>query len=337
MKFTKIMALVLALMMLVCAFAACGGPGEDTSLDETDPVTDAPETNAPETDAPVEECKHTRTREIPGTRVEPTCTVDGKYTVVCRSCDLEWDEPIPSGHAYSPLKSLDGAYTKQYCTVCADVYVEDANGAKVEDYSAIEFPFFYASFDDIANIENVADKFEGVSYKDAFATQVVTFTDGEETNSYANVPTGSSAQNSNGYFEVKDDENAMAAKTFTVSFAAKFDEYPLTGKLNLLTWGIGGTEYVLLAVDGIGDIYVIGNDKAVATYSDKGWDTVSVEVDPATGAVKVTFEGADDKTATGTGKLGASATGKTDSYLRFFDDAGQFEAYIDEILVAVAK
>lgn len=337
MKFTKIMALVLALMMLVCAFVACGDPGEDTLPGETDPITDAPETNAPETDDS-EECMHTRKRERAGTRVEPTCTVDGKHTMFCRSCDLEWDEPIPpTGHTYSPLKSIDGTHTKYFCTVCSDVYVEDANGVKVEDYSAIVFPFFYASFDDIVNIENIADKFDGVSYKDAFATQVVTFTDGEETNSYANVPTGSSAQNSNGYFEVKDDENAMAAKSFTISFAAKFDEYPLTGELNLLTWGIGGTEYVLLTVDGIGDIYVIGNDKAVATYSDKGWDTVTVEVDPATGAVEVSFEGADGKTATGTGKIGASATGKTDSYVRFFDDAGQFEAFIDEILVTVAK
>ncbi len=334
MKFTKIMALVLALMMLVCAFAACGGPGEDTLSDETDPVTDAPETNAPETDAP-EECKHTRTRELPGTRVEPTCTVDGKYTEICRSCNLEWDVPvITPGHDYYSLDSLDGAYKKQLCKVCSDVCVEDANGVKVEDYSAIEFPFFRTSFDHIVSINNIADIFDGVSYKDAFATQVVTFTDGEETNSYANVPTGSTA---NGYFEVKDDENAMAAKVFTVSFASYFDELPLTGKLNLLTWYIGGAEYVLLAVDDIGDIYVIGNDKAVATYSDKGWDTVTVEVDPATGAVKVSFEGADGKTATGTGKLGASATGKTDSYVRFFDDAGQFEAYIDEICISVAK
>ena len=336
MKFTKIMALVLALMMLVCAFAACGGPGEDTLPDETDPVTEAPETNAPETDAP-EECKHTRTREIPGTRVEPTCTVDGKCRMVCRSCDLEWDEPIPAGHAYSPLKSTDGTHTKYFCKVCSDVCVEDANGVKVEDYSAIEFPFFRAYFDDIVNIENVADIFDGVSYKDAFATQVVTFTDGEETKSYANVPTGSSAQNSNGYFELKDDENAFASKKFTIAFSAYFDEYPLTGKLNLLTWNIGGTEYVILAVGGIGDVYVIGNDKAVATYSDKGWDTVTVEVDPATGKVDVTFVDANGNTATGAGKLGASVTGKTDSYVRFFDDKGQFEAYIDEILFSVAK
>ena len=338
MKFTKIMALALALMMLVCAVAACGGPSDETLPTETDPVeTDPVVTDPAETDPVEEDCKHTRTREIPGSRVEPTCTVDGKYTLICRSCDLEWDEPIPAGHTYSPLKSTDGTHTKYFCTVCADVYVEDANGVKVEDYSAIEFPFFFASFDDIANIDNIADKFDGVTYKDAFATQVVTFNDGEETNSYANVPAGSSAQNSNGYFEITDDANAFAEKLFTISFVAKFDEYPLSGMLDLLTWNIGGTEYVLVKVDGVGDVYVIGNDKKVATYSDKGWDKLTVVVDPATGKVEVDFVGADNTTATGEGKLGAAATGKTGSYVRFFDDQGQFEAYIDEVLMSVAK
>ena len=333
MKFTKIMALVLALMMLVCAFAACGGDTVDT----TEPaVTDPVVTDPPETED--SDCKHTRTREVPGSRVEAGCTVDGKYTVICRSCDLTWDEVIPAAHMYSGLKSTDGQYTKQVCSVCADVYVEDANGQKVADYSAIEFPFFYTSFDDIADIKNVADKFvSDVEYKGAFATQVVTFTDGEETNSYANVPTGSSAQNANGYFELTDKNNAFASKVFTVSFQAKFDEYPLTGALDLLSWTIGGTEYVILTVDGIGDIKVIGNDKAVATFSDKGWDEVTVKIDPATGKVEVEFTGADGKTATGEGKLGASATGKTDSSVKFFDNQGQFEAYIDEVLMSVAK
>ena len=337
MKFTKIMALVLALMMLVCAFAACT-PGDETTapvVDDTDPTVTQPGGND-ETE-PTEECKHTRTREVPGSRVEAGCTVDGKYTMICRSCDLTWDEVIPAAHMYSPLKSTDGQYTKYFCSVCSDVYVADAAGEKVADYSAIEFPFFFASFDDIVDIKNVGDKFEGISYKDAFATQVVTFTDGEETNSYANVPTGSSAQNANGFFEISDDNNALASKVFTLSFKARFDEYPLSGALDLLSWNIGGTEYVILTVDSLGDIKVIGNDKAVATFSDKGWDKVTVKVDPATGKVDVEFEGADGKTATGAGKLGASATGKTGSSVRFFDNQGQFEAYIDEVLMSVAK
>ena len=53
--------------------------------------------------------------------------------------------------------------------------------------------------------------------------------------------------------------------------------------------------------------------------------------------VEVEFTGADGKTATGEGKLGASATGKTDSSVKFFDNQGQFEAYIDEVLMSVAK
>ena len=338
MKFTKIMALVLALVMIVCAVAACG-PNDDTKAPD---VTDAPDTQAPDTQAtdtePEEECKHTRTREVPGSRVEAGCTKDGKYSIVCRSCNLTWDEIIPAAHMYSPLKSTDGAYTKYFCVVCSDEYVEGADGVKVADYSAIEFPFFYTSFDDVTDIKNVADKFANdVTYKGAFATQVVTFVDGEETNNYANVPTGDSAFNPAGYFELTDKNNAFAEKTFTISFMAKFDEYPLSGKLNLLTWTIGGTEYNLLTVDTIGDIYVIGNTKKVASFSDKGWDTVTVVVDPASGAVSVEFVGADNVTAKGTGKIGGAVAGKTESFVKFFDKAGQFEAYIDEILMSVAK
>ena len=63
MKFTKILALTLALMMLVCAFAACGGTTDDTTAPV---VTDAPETDAPETtpteDTADADCKHTKTR-----------------------------------------------------------------------------------------------------------------------------------------------------------------------------------------------------------------------------------------------------------------------------------
>ena len=346
MKFTKVMALVLALMMLVCAFAACGG--EDTPAVTDAPVTDAPDTDAPDTDAPDSDpaetepaeddtCKHTRKREVPNSRVEPTCTTDGQYTEICRSCDETFVVVLPAHHEYSPLKSTDGQYTKYICSVCNDVYVEDVNGEKVADFSAIEFPFFFTSFDDLAAIKNIADKFADVDYKDSFATQVVTFTDGEEVNNYANVPTGSSAQNSNGYFELADKNNVFTSKVFTISFMAKFDEYPLTGTLDLLTWNVGGVEYKLLTVDGVGDVFTVGNNKAVATYSDKGWDKITVVVDPTTGSVNVSFEGADGKTAEGTGKLGASVAGKTDSFVRFFDDQGQFEAYIDEVLMSVAK
>ncbi|MBQ7292258.1 MAG: hypothetical protein IJW79_00815 [Clostridia bacterium] len=345
MKFTKVMALALALLMLVCAFAACGGDKEPAATDpvDTPPVTDPTGTEPTETDPTVtdpaedEDCKHTRKREVPNSRVEPTCTTDGKYTEICRSCDMTFDVVLPAHHEYSPLKSTDGQYTKYFCSVCSDTYVEDANGEKVADPSAIEFPFFYTSFDDLADVKNIADKFEDIDYKDAFATQVVTFTDGEEVNNYANVPTGSSAQNSNGFFELADKNNAFASKVFTISFMAKFDEYPLTGVLDLLTWNIGGAEYKLLTVDGVGDVFVLGNSKAVATYSDKGWDKITVVVDPAKGTINVDFVGADGKTSEGTGKLGASVAGKTGSYVRFFDDQGQFEAYIDEVLMSVAK
>lgn len=341
MKFTKIIALALALVMLVCAVAACGGP-DDTTPADTKPVDNTtPADTKPADTEPANDCPHSRKMELPNKHVDPTCTTDGRDVEQCRSCKEEIITVIPASHKYSPLMSVDGAYTKHICTVCADVYVVDADGAKVEDYSAIEFPIFLASFNDITSIKQIADKFDGFSYKDDFAANVVNYEDEVESISYVNVPTGTSIQNPNGYFEINDDNNQFAEKEFTVSFLAEFEEYPLTGYLNLLTWGIGGEEYVLIKIDGVGNVYVIGNDKAVATYLDKGWDELVVTVNPVTGDVKVTFTAdmldKDAKVSTGTGKLGTSVTGKTGSYLRFFDDEGQFEAGIDEILFSVAK
>ena len=338
MKFTKIMALVLALMMLVCAFAACDG-GDDTNPPDTDPpVTNPPETDPPETDPPeTEPCEHPRTQEIPGTRVEATCTEDGKYTVICRICEFEWDVELPASHTYSTINSLDKQYVKNVCTVCGDTYVEDLNGEKVEDASAIVFPMLYASFDDIVYIDNIADKYADASFKSALATMIVTVHDGEESSTYVNVPSGDSAKNPNGYFEITDNNSAFASKAFTISFYAKFEEYPISGTLDLLSWTIGGTEYVLLTVDEAGNIFVIGKDKAVAAFSNKGWDKVTVTVDPATGEIDFELVGADEETLTGEGKLGASATDKTGSDLRFFDNEGQFEAFIDEISISLAN
>ena len=57
MKMKKILALVLASLMLV-ACVACGSNNDDTTVDNTvtdAPATDAPETDAPETDAPAVE------------------------------------------------------------------------------------------------------------------------------------------------------------------------------------------------------------------------------------------------------------------------------------------
>mgnify|MGYP002513235585 CR=1 FL=1 len=75
----------------------------------------------------------------------------------------------------------------------------------------------------------------------------------------------------------------------------------------------------------------------VLTAHEQGASHAADGYSRATGKVGVTFAGADQKTATGSGKLGASATGKTDSSIKFFDNQGQFEAYIDEVLMSVAK
>lgn len=286
---------------------------------------------------------HSKLPDCPHSDVESivskpfTCTEDGMCTKICRVCNFEWNEVLPASHKYFTVNSLDKEYVKYTCTACGDVYVEDTDGEKVEDASSIVFPMLYASFDDITYIDNIADNFEGISFKSAFATMVVTFTDGEESSSYVNIPTGTSAQNPNGYFEITDNKNAFASETFTISFYAMFEEYPVSGTLDLLSWTIGGTEYVLLTVDEAGNIFVIGNDDAVAPFSDKGWDKITVTVDPATGEIAFELSGADGKTVTGEGDLGASATGETDSHLRFFDSKNQFEAFIDEICISLAN
>ena len=286
---------------------------------------------------------HSKLPDCPHSDVESivskpfTCTEDGMCTKICRVCNFEWNEVLPASHKYFTVNSLDKEYVKYTCTACGDVYVEDTDGEKVEDASSIVFPMLYASFDDITYIDNIADKFEGISFKSAFATMVVTFTDGEESSSYVNIPTGTSAQNPNGYFEITDNKNAFASETFTISFYAMFEEYPVSGTLDLLSWTIGGTEYVLLTVDEAGNIFVIGNDDAVAPFSDKGWDKITVTVDPATGEIAFELSGADGKAVTGEGDLGASATGETDSHLRFFDSKNQFEAFIDEICISLAN
>ncbi len=337
MRFTKILALVLALMVLVSAFAACGGGNDETEA----PVN---ETEAPvnETEAP-NDCSHSRTREVPGSRIEPTCTEDGKYTVVCRSCEITWDEVLPAVHTYKTLNSTNGEYVKYTCAVCGHVYVADAAGVAVEDYSAIEFPFFYTSFDGLVDVRDIANMFDGVEYVSNWAAQVVELPNGEVNEAgetlydyYINIPTGNASQNKNGELVLKDTENAFAAKKFTVSFAAKFDEFSAE-KMAILTWTIGGQAIELVSVDSLGYIYVSGNTKSVARFSDKGWDTVTVEVDPATGNVSFKFVSAIGEEATATGKLGASVAGKTESLVKFMGQVSEYEAYLDEIFFSVVK
>ena len=337
MRFTKILALVLALMVLVSAFAACGGDVEETQAP-------AKETEAPvnETEAP-NDCAHSRTREVPGSRIEPTCTEDGKYTIVCRSCEATWDEILPAVHTYKTLNSTDGNYVKYTCVVCGYVCVAGVDGVAVEDYSAIEFPFFYTSFDGLEDVRDVANTFDGVEYVSNWAAQVVELPTGELNEAgeviceyYINIPTGNASQNKNGELVLKDTENAFAAKKFTVSFAAKFDEFSAE-KMAILTWTIGGQALELVSVDSLGYVYVIGNSKSVARFSDKGWDTVAVEVDPATGNVNFKFVSAIGEETTATGKLGASVAGKTESLVKFMGQVSQYEGYLDEILFSVAK
>ena len=337
MRFTKILALVLALMVLVSAFAACGGDVEETEAPSNETEAPSNETEAPN------DCSHSRTREVPGSRIEPTCTEDGKYTVVCRSCDVTWDEILPAVHTYKTLNSTNGEYVKYTCAVCGNIEVKGVDGTVVADYSAIEFPFFYTSFDGVEDIRDVAAMFDGVEYVSNWAAQIVELPSGELNEAgevicdyYINIPTGNASQNKNGELVLKDSNNVFAAKKFTISFAAKFDEFPAE-KIAILTWTIGGQDIELVSVDSLGYIYVVGNSKSVARYSDKGWDKVLVEVDPATGDVNFKFVSAIGEETTATGKLGASVAGKTESVVKFMGKVSEYEGYLDELLFSVAK
>ena len=332
MKFTKLMALALVLVMIVSAFAACGGTTEtETDAPETNaPETNAPETNAPETEPgketekePENDCEHPENRRREMDRQNPTCTEGGYVTYLCRICNEQFTVQLDATHTYGEMKSVDGKYTKYSCVNCDDSYVADENGAVVADASAIAFPFFVADF---AGKESLADAVAGYSdvklVKEEFVDVVVNAEDGS---AYLNVPTGTSAVAPNGYFTLADVNNKLATKDFSIKFAVKFFEYP-TEAISLLTWTLGGTEYDLLTLDATGKISVLGTEQSKVLV-DKGWDVIEVCFDVETSDYYVYM----NEELFAKGNIGASVAGKTESSLRFFEGASQFEAYVDDM------
>lgn len=328
MKFTKLMALVLVLVMLVSAFAACGGdtetdpPATETDAPETDPKQNETETDPPatETDPP---CDHPESRRREIDRVNPTCDEDGYVDYLCRLCNEEWRETLPKTHTYGELKSNDGKYTKFTCVFCGDTYVVDENGEKVADASAIDFPFFNSDF---TGSDDLSDAVAGFSDVKLTAQEFVGFvTNAAEGNTYINIPTGTAAIAPNGFFELTDVNNKLTARDFSVSFKVQLTEYPST-EIALLTWKLGGTEYKLITINDAGKLAVLGSDQAKA-LTDKGWDTVELCFDNETGDYYVYMNGE----IFAKGSVGIAVAGKTESAIKFFEGASQFEAYMDDV------
>ena len=328
MKFTKLMALALVLVMLVSAFVACGGGNTETTPDTTTkPVeSDPKETEKDPADETID-CVHPKWREVEV--VDPTCTEDGYKLSRCTRCQAEQKEPIPAAHIEASLTSVDGNYIKYTCVVCGQARVTDKNGAAVADASAIKFPFFVAdfTFEDKAEMADVVAGYGDIALGDV---KYVFVTNNKAAgNGYANVPSGSSDEVPNGYFVIKDVNNKLATGDFSVKLDVQFTEMPLAD-IALLTWNVGGSAYELVTVNEKGEISVLGASGAVA-LEDKGWDTIEVKVDVDSGSVFVDLNGK----RVATGKIGAAVSGKTDSSVKFFEAASQFEANIDNISIGL--
>ena len=339
MKFTKLMALALVLVMLVSSFAACGGT--------TDTETQAPETQAPETQAPETEpqetesetetetdppCEHPENRQRKMDEVAPTCTEGGYIDYLCRLCDEQWRQELPATHTYGTTLSVDGKYTKYTCIACGEFYVADETGATVEDASAIDFPFFVTDFTDATSLAALVGKFSDVKLvKEDFVAFVVNEAEG---NTYINIPTGSSSIAPNGYFELSDVNNKLTTRDFSIKMAVQLTEYPAED-IALITWKIGGTEYELLTLSSKGVVSVLGSTQSKVLV-DKGWDVLEVCFDVETSDYYAYMNGE----IFAKGNIGVAVAGKTDSAVRFFEGVSQFEAYADDIeikFIAEAK
>ena len=327
MKFTRLMALVLVLMMLVSAFVACGGGNETETKGgtESDSETEKQLDNETETEESAESetdaCPHSNLTD--GEAKAPTCTEDGYTTTICLRCKEEFKEIIPAVHTEVSLDSVDGNYIKYTCTICGNVRVTDKAGAEVADASAIKFPLFVADFEGKADMADVMLGYPEVTLAENEFARVVE--NEAEGNGYTNVPSGTSKVAPCGYFSIKDVNSKLATGDFSVKFAVQFIENPVD-EIALLTWTIGGTAYELVTIDSACKIAALGTSQT-AVLVDKGWDEIEVQVDVDTGAYYVYLNGARVVSA----NIGASVVGKTDSVVKFFESTSQFEANIDNI------
>lgn len=321
MKLTKLLTIALVLVMLVSAFAACGGdPVDTTPPDTTDPVTTEPPV---ETDPPETECTHRNALRKTGMDKDPTCTEEGYIERKCTNCgyiDIEVIEKTP--HSYNEIKSVDGKYSKKACSVCKEIIYTDEAGNIVTDVTGVAFPIFSVDFTAVSTLAEVSALFDGFKAVEAgtFGNIVTTNPNGER---YINVPTGDYGVNKNGRFELTDENKALAGG-FVLKFDAQYADFP-KDRTPLLTWIVDGQNYVMLSVDAKGDIYNSANEK-VAASKDKGWDSFEIVV-KADGTYTITVNG----TAVGAGTTASAVS--TSSALKFFDNSSEFEGYLDNIVI----
>ncbi len=324
MKFTKLMALVLVLLMTVAVFAACDGDQPETTLPGGDETTlpDSDDTTAPESTQDDNACQHKNSLKKTGNDKDATCTELGYIEYKCTKCGgFEYRDIDMLAHTYGSFKSVDGKYTKKVCSMCKGEIVEDEAGATVADYSAIKFPLFAGSFDGVETLDDVAALFNGFALTPTMANIVKNDPNGEI---YLNIPSGNVSYAPNGCLDLVDEGAALVGKAFTLKFLARYEEAPLDTTA-LLTWTVDGNAQVLLSAD-IKTNYIDAKGAKVAQSPNKGWDSFKVEF---TASGDYTIYMNDAKIATGK----VATTGST-SVLRFFDNKSQFEAYLDEIIVA---
>ena len=130
----KKIALLLALLMIIGCFAACGGDGEKNEETAPAAVGDATgQQQKPDASSGEEEevCpnsddgKHHYTEELAG---EPTCTQPGLMLYTCNDCEFSISKDIPAlGHQGTGASCEEPSI----CTVCGEV-AEDAWGHEPE-------------------------------------------------------------------------------------------------------------------------------------------------------------------------------------------------------------
>lgn len=351
MKFTKLMALALVLLMTVAVFAACGGQSDVTTPEETTPEVTTPEATEPDETEPevtepdetepdatepevtepeetepettVSTCKHANKKT--GNNKDATCTEEGYIEYKCTKCDLLSYKPVEKlAHTYGEFKSVDGQYTKKVCAVCKDSYVLDGEGNTVADASAIVFPAFAATFDGVETIDDAAKLFDGFALVPTFVSIVHDPVTGEI---YLNIPAGDARTNPNGCLDLVDQNVQFVGTAFTLTFDVRFEETPVENTA-LLTWTVGDKAQVILQA-AKGGRYLDAEGNPVAVSPRKAWDSFKVEF-AADGSYTVYLFENDEYRQIHTGTVvteGASST------IRFLDNKNQFEAYLDSIII----
>jgi hypothetical protein len=131
----KKLALLLALLMIVGCFAACGGDSEKNQ--ETNPAaatggaanqptaTNNAGVADPELCPDSADGKHQYTEEVAG---EPSCTLPGLMMYTCSACQFSTTKEIPAlGHQGTGASCIEPSI----CTVCGEI-AEEAWGHDLE-------------------------------------------------------------------------------------------------------------------------------------------------------------------------------------------------------------